>query len=152
MLSQKQQAVLQVSHMSHVCATLAVSIIPASWEVVCRLASHPAHYHFWVLKHHHSAETHHHLRRREMQLPYPWNMHACKANNNWFLYIFLHFPLYVFGIVFNCIIQNNSYCLQWKYFSVLLSMANASNNSSFSGWGVLPPACSKSMQSLGKRG
>ena len=33
--------VLQACHMSDVHATLAVSIMPASWEVVCRWAPHP---------------------------------------------------------------------------------------------------------------
>ena len=37
----KAVAVLQVSHMSDMCATLAVSIMPVSWEVVWRWASHP---------------------------------------------------------------------------------------------------------------
>ena len=37
----KAVAVLQVSNMSDVRATLVVSIMPASWEVVCRWASHP---------------------------------------------------------------------------------------------------------------
>ena len=32
--------------------------------------------------------------------------------------IFFHFLLSVFVIVFNCIIQNNSYCLHWRYFSI----------------------------------
>ena len=51
-----------------------------------------------------------------MQLSYPWKLHACQANNNYFQYIYIYFLLYVFGIVLNCIIQNNSYCLHWQYF------------------------------------
>ena len=67
-------------------------------------------YYFWFLKHHHSAATHHHLCSCKTQL-YPWKLHAGRANNNYFLNIFFSFLLYVFGIVFNCIMQNNSYCL-----------------------------------------
>ena len=29
------------------------------------------------------------------QLSYPWKLHACRANNNYFLYIYLYFLLYV---------------------------------------------------------
>ena len=57
------------------------------------------YYHCWSLKHHHSAATrHHHC---------PGKLHACRANNNYFLYFVFYFLLYLFGIVFNCIIQNN---------------------------------------------
>ena len=52
------------------------------------------------------------------QLSYQWKLHACRANNNYFLYIFFHFLLYVFGIVLNWIIQNNSDCLQRQAFSI----------------------------------
>ena len=52
------------------------------------------------------------------QLSYPWKLHACRANNNYFLYIYFYFLFYVFGIVLNCIIQNNSYCLHLQYFSI----------------------------------
>ena len=52
------------------------------------------------------------------QLSYPWKLYACRANNYYFLYIFFYFLLYVFGIVLNCIIQNNSYCLHRQYFSI----------------------------------
>ena len=52
------------------------------------------------------------------QLSYPWKLHASRANNNNFLYIYSYFLLYVFGIVLNCIIQNNSYCLHRQYFSI----------------------------------
>ena len=68
-------------------------------------------YHFWFLKHHHSAATPHHHRRLEMQVSYPWKLNACRANNNYFLSIYFYFLLSVFVIVFNCIIQNRSYCL-----------------------------------------
>ena len=73
-------------------------------------------YHFWFLKHHHSAARHHHHRRWETQLLYPCKLHACRANNNYFLYILFYFILYAFLIVFNCITQNNSYCLHQQYF------------------------------------
>ena len=35
------------------------------------------------------------------QLSYLWKLHACRANNNYFLYIFIYFLLYVFGSVLN---------------------------------------------------
>ena len=69
------------------------------------------------LKHYHSAARHHHHHRRETQLSYPWKLHACRENNNYSLYFF-YFLLYVFGIVFKCIVQNNSYCLNRQYFSI----------------------------------
>ena len=78
-------------------------------------ASSSLFYHFWFLKHHHSAATPHQHNRWETPLSYPSKLHACRANNNYFLYIFF-FLLSVFVIVFNCIIQNNSYCLHWQYF------------------------------------
>ena len=53
------------------------------------------------------------------QLSYQLKLHACRANNNYFLYIYIYiYLLFVFGIVFNCIIQNNSYCSHWQYFSI----------------------------------
>ena len=56
-------------------------------------------YHFWSLKHYHSAATHHYHRRCETQLSYPWKRHACKANN-YFLYIFFgSMYLVLFSIV-----------------------------------------------------
>ena len=115
------------------------------WGCVPLSASSSLIYDFWSLKHHHSAAMHHHHRRWETQLSYPWKLHACRANNNYFLYIYFYFLLFVFGIVFNCIIQNNSYCLHRQYFStnycweswhyplLTVPMANASNNSSFTG-------------------
>ena len=48
-------------------------------------------YHFWFLKHHHSAATPHHKNHWETQLSYPWKLHACRANDNYFLYIFFFF-------------------------------------------------------------
>ena len=58
-------------------------------------------YHFWFLKHHHSASTHHHRRRCEMQLSYPWKLHACRAINIYFLCIFIFCSMYLvlFSIV-----------------------------------------------------
>ena len=52
------------------------------------------------------------------QLSYPWKLDACRANNYYFLYIYFYFLLYVFGIVLNCIIQNNSYCLHRQYYFI----------------------------------
>ena len=94
----------------------------------------------------------------ETQLSYPWKLHACRANYNYFLYILLYSFLSLFVAVFNCIIQNKSNCLHWQYFSILsvaniekiviwclwhchylMPMANASNNSSFTG-GVFYPS------------
>ena len=63
--------------------TIAMSIMPASWEV-CHWAPHPV---FSVISGL-SAATHH---RCETQLSYPWKLHACRANNNYFLYIFFNF-------------------------------------------------------------
>ena len=48
-------------------------------------------YHFRFLKHHHSAATPHHHNRWETLLLYPCKLHACRANNNYFLYIFFIF-------------------------------------------------------------
>ena len=87
-------ALLQVCHMSDVCAILAVSIMPASWEVLCRW---PSHLSLLVSQTPSPAATHHQLRHCETQLSYPWKLHACKANNNYFLYIF-YFLLYVYGV------------------------------------------------------
>ena len=58
--------------------------------------------HFWSLKHQHSAAMHHHHRRCETQLSYPWKLHAFRANNNNFLYIFFifcHMYLALFSFV-----------------------------------------------------
>ena len=52
-------------------------------------------YHFWFLKHHHPAATHHHHRRCMRQLSYPWKLHACKANNHYFLNIFIFCSMYL---------------------------------------------------------
>ena len=59
-------------------------------------------YHFWFLKHNHSAATRHHHCRWDTQLSYPWKLHACRANNNYFLHIFFIFCsmyLVLFSIV-----------------------------------------------------
>ena len=45
-------------------------------------------YHFWFLKHHHSAATPNHHNRWETQLSYPWKLSACRANNKYFICIF----------------------------------------------------------------
>ena len=88
-----------------------VSIMPASWEVACRWAAHVAHLPLLVL--HESP-------------PLPlldavgnqWKLHACKANNLLFSIIFFYYLLYVFGIVLNCFMRNNSYCLPRQYFFI----------------------------------
>ena len=130
--------VLQACHMSDVHATLAVSILPASREVVCRWASHP------VLSMTSSFSNTITRQRRITTTAVAWG--CCRTHENcmhaeqiiiisrYFFYLLL----FVFGIVFNCIIQNNSYCLHWQYFSIELSTANALNNSSFIG-GVFYP-------------
>ena len=58
-------------------------------------------YHFWFLKHHHSAATRHDHHRCKIQLSYPWKLHAGRANNYYFLYIFLFCSMYLvlFSIV-----------------------------------------------------
>ena len=91
--------------MSDVPTILAVSIMPASWKVVCRWASRSSRliYHFWLLKHHHPAATHHHLRHCEMQLSSPWKLHACTANNHYFLYIYLYI-CYMYLVLFSIIL------------------------------------------------
>ena len=105
--------VLQACHMSQTCMQhrhLAVgSVCNASFVRGCvpLSASSSLIHHFWLIKHHHSAATPHHHSRCMRQLSYQWKLHACRANNNYCLY----FLLYVFDTVFNCIIQNNSYCL-----------------------------------------
>ena len=118
-----EAAVPQACHVSDVQATSAAisSVCHASVVRGCvRLsASSSLIYHFWFLKHHHSAATHYHHRRLETQLSYPWKLHVCRANNTYFIFIFL-FLLSVFVIVFNCIKQNRSYCLHWLYFSTFI--------------------------------
>ena len=139
--------VLQACHMSDLHANIG-SVYHASIVRGCVTVSISSSviYHFWFLKHHHSAATPHHHRRCMWQLSYPWKLHACRANNYYFLHIVFTFLIYVFGIVFNCIIQNNSYCLHWQCFSIQLSTANALNNSSFTGGVFFTQARGKSMQ------
>ena len=56
-------------------------------------------YHFWSLKHHHSVARHHYHRRWETRLSYPWKLHACRANKNYFLYNLFYFWLYCMYLV-----------------------------------------------------
>ena len=116
-----EAAGLQTCHMSdaHATGSNLGSVSHAS-SYVPLSASTSLIYHFWFLKHHHSAVRHHHHRRWETQLSYPRKLHACRAkfNNNYFLYILFYFIHYVFGIVFYCITQNNSYCLHQQYFPI----------------------------------
>ena len=126
-----EAAVLQACCMADVHETSALRAFGCVWQSRCSRSVYHARvvrscvplnaspsliYHFWFLKHHHSAATHNYYRRWEMQLSYPWKLHACRANNYCFLYIYFYFLLYVFGIVFNCIIRNNSYCLYLHFF------------------------------------
>ena len=97
-----EAAVLQACHVSpsrracnigSVCHASVVSgCVPLS-------ASSSLIYHFWFLKHHHSAATPHHYNRWETQLLYPWKLNACRANNNYFPYIFCSLYLLLFLIV-----------------------------------------------------
>ena len=68
--------------------------------------------------HHHSAATHHHLRRsRDCWHTYENSMHAKQINVIFYIFFF-NYLLYVLGIVLNCILQNNSYCLHQQYFFI----------------------------------
>ena len=102
-------------------------------------------YHFWFLKHRHSAATPHHHSRCMGQLLYRWKLHAGRANTTKFIYIYIYiFFLYVFGILFNCIIQNISYCLHWQYFSIYQQQMHQIIHLSLVG--CFTPAWGKSMQ------
>ena len=94
-----QAAGLQACHMSdaHATGTNLGSVCHASVVrgYVLLSASSSRIYHFWFLKHHHSAARHHHHSRWETQLSYPLKLHACRANNHYFLYILIFFILYV---------------------------------------------------------
>ena len=133
----KAVAALQVSHLSDVRAILAVSIMPALWEVVCRWAPHPALSTSGLS----NTTT---LQGRITTTTHENCMHAEEVIIILYTFLF-YFLLYVF-VLFSIVLQNN-YCLHRQYFSILLSVANASNNSSFSGYGVLPQpeikACKK---------
>ena len=140
-VASNEAAVLQACHMSdrlrRACNIGNVSYASVVRGCVLLSASSSLIYLFWILKHQSSDESP--PPALVTQLSYPWKLHACRANNNYFPHIFFCFLLYVFGIVFNCIIQNNSYCLHQQYFFIYLSMANASNNSSLTG-GVFYPS------------
>ena len=131
--------VLQACHMSDVHATLAVSIMPASREVVWRwtprlVLSITSGFSNTITRQRLITTT----VARGSYCTHENCMHAEQIIIILPIYFF-YFLLYVFGIVFNCIIQNNSDCLHWEYFSIQLSTANASNNSSFTG-GVFYPS------------
>ena len=101
-------AVLQACDMSDVRRACNIgSVYHASVVIGCApvSASSSLIYNFWFLKHHYSAAMDHHHRRCETQLSYPWKLHKCRANNNYFLYISFYFLIYVFGIVLNCIFR-----------------------------------------------
>ena len=97
-------APLQLCYMSEVHATLAVSIMPASWEVACRWAAHPVSCTTSGFSHHHSAATHHHLRHCETLLAYPWKLHACKANNYYFLYLLFKIICCMYFVLFSIVL------------------------------------------------
>ena len=129
-----EAVVLQACLMSDVHATLSVSIMIASWEVVCRWAPHPV---LSITSGFSNTIT---LQGRITTTAVA--RCCCRTHENCmhaeqiiyiYIYIFFFFFFYVFSIVFNCIIQNNSYCLHRQYFSIQLCTANASNNSSFTG-------------------
>ena len=103
-----QTCMLQCSHIGSVCHASDVR------GCVLLSASSSLIYHFWFLKHHHSAATHHHHLCCWRSCNTHENcMHAEQIIIIFHIYIF--FLLYVFGIVLNCIIQNNSHCLHWQY-------------------------------------
>ena len=116
-------ATLRACNISSVChASVVKGCVPLS-------ASSSLIYHFWFLKHHH--------RQRCLTTTAVWRR-SCRTHENCmhaeqiiiiFYLFFFYFLLSVFVIVFNCIIQNKSYCLHRLYFS----MTNASNNASFTG-------------------
>ena len=104
-----QTCMQQCSHIGSVCHASVV------WGCVPLSASSSLNYHFWFLKHHHSAGTHHHHRRCWRSC----RTHTACMPSKWLLFsIYFNFLLYVFGIVLNCIIQNNNYCLHPQYFSI----------------------------------
>ena len=143
-----EMAVLQACHVSDVHGTSAVSTMPALWEVVCSWAPHPV-----------ISMTSGLSNTSTMQRRITTNTvvrHSCRTHENCmqadqiiiiFYILFFYFLLYVFGIVFNCIIQHNSYCLHRQYFSIWVPIVNTSNNSSFTG-GVFYPSPRKTAKNL----
>ena len=98
--------------------TSSVSAMPASWEIMCCWAHHPFLSTTSVSQTPTLGSDASPPPTLLTQLSYPWILHACRANDNYFLYIYFYFLLHWFGIVLNCIIQNNSYCLHRQYFSI----------------------------------
>ena len=92
-----EAAALQACHVSYMHGTSAVSTMPARLSAAGRLLQLMVH--LWSLKHHHSAATHHHHYRCKTQLSYPLKLHACRANTDYFLYIFCSMYLVLFSIV-----------------------------------------------------
>ena len=107
-----QTCMQQCSNIGSVChASVVRGCVPLS-------ASSSLMYHFWFLKHHHSAATHDHHRCCWRSCRTDENCtHADQIISIFYIYFF-YFWLYVFDIVLNCIIQNNSYCLHQQYFSI----------------------------------
>ena len=111
-----EAVVLQAYHVSDVHGRPTVVTMPASWEVVCRWTPHP------VLSITSGLSNTITLQRRITKTTVVRRsccthencMHAEQIIIIFHIYFFV-FLMYVFGIVFNCIIQNNSYCLQRKY-------------------------------------
>ena len=74
-------------------ATSPVSVMPASWEVVCSWAHHPSYLPLLVSQTPSLGGDASRPPALLTQLSYPWKPHACRANNNYFLYILFYFLL-----------------------------------------------------------
>ena len=100
-------------------ATSAAYAMLASWEVVCCWAPHP------VLSF--TSGFSNTITRQRRLTTTTIGRRSCHTHENCmhaeqiiiiFYISFFYFLLSVLVIVFNCIIQNNSYCLHWQYFSI----------------------------------
>ena len=112
-----EAAVLQACHVSDVHATSALYAIiamPASWEVVCRWVPHPV---LSITSGFSNTTT---LQRRLTTRTV--GRRSCHTHENYMhaeqiiiiFYIFIfYFLVSLFVIVFNCIMQNNSYCVAY---------------------------------------
>ena len=102
-------AVLQAFQMSNVHATLAVSIMPASWEVVCQWTPHPV---LFITSGFSNTIT----RQRRITTT-AVARRSCRTHENSMLaeqiiiifYGFLFFFALCIWYCFNCIVQKNSY-------------------------------------------
>ena len=105
LVSSNGAVVQQACHMSDVHATLA-SVYHASVARGCVQVSTSSSliYDFWFLQHHHSAATPHHHCCCMTQLLYPWKLHACRANNNYFLYIFFCIFCSMYLVLFSIVL------------------------------------------------